>query len=149
MAATISPDCQLGRDSRQSACSSMQSRSSWTQAPHQASTPVSWLLEPQILSLAILCRFQLRCVLMQPLVLKAGQAVQGSLRLTAHNQQSYDLYLDLTAPPLTPGAAPQQVRPLPGGNAVALLQCKQHACWAHVALACMPPFLPLVPEHRG
>ena len=48
-------------------------------------------------------------MLMQPLLLKAGQAVQGSLRLAAHNQQSYDLYLDLTAPPLTPGADPQQV----------------------------------------
>ena len=55
------------------------------------------------------CRFQLRCVLMQPLLLAAGQAVRGSLRCTAHNQQSYDLHLTLTAPPLTPGGPPQQV----------------------------------------
>ena len=57
------------------------------------------------------CRFQLRCVMMQPLELRTGQAVKGSLRLVAHNQQSYDLHLTLTAPPLTQGGPPQQVLP--------------------------------------
>ena len=143
--------CQMSRDgrARQAASSSMQSHSLDTGYPTSKMSASACCLVLKDLSLANRCRFQLRCVLMQPLVLKAGQAVQGSLRLTAHNQQSYDLYLDLTAPPLTPGAAPQQVRPLPGGNVVALLQCKQHACCAHVALACMPPFLPLVPQHCG
>ena len=46
---------------------------------------------------------------MQPLELRAGESVRGSLRLVAHNQQSYDLHLSLSAPPLAEGGPPQQV----------------------------------------
>lgn len=36
--------------------------------------------------------------------------VTGMLHLVAHERQSYDVYLILTAPPLQPGFPPQQVR---------------------------------------
>lgn len=53
--------------------------------------------------------FQLRCVLQQPLtVQRAGQTVHGTLRLVAHDRQSYDVFLTLRAPPLGPGQPPQE-----------------------------------------
>ena len=55
-------------------------------------------------------RFQLRCVLEQPLVVAQGAMVRGELRLTAHSRQSYDVHLTLTAPPFQPGMPPQTVR---------------------------------------
>ena len=55
-------------------------------------------------------RFQLRCVLEQPLVVAQGAVVRGELRLTAHSRQSYDVHLTLTAPPFRPGMPPQTVR---------------------------------------
>lgn len=55
------------------------------------------------------CRFQLRCVLEQPLVVAQGAVVRGELRLTAHSRQSYDVHLTLTAPPFQPGMPPQTV----------------------------------------
>ena len=55
-------------------------------------------------------RFQLRCVLEQPLVVAQGATVHGELRLTAHSRQSYDVHLTLTAPPFQPGMPPQTVR---------------------------------------
>ncbi len=55
-------------------------------------------------------RFQLRCVLEQPLVVAQGAVVRGELRLTAHSRQSYDVHLTLTAPPFQPGMPPQTVR---------------------------------------
>lgn len=56
------------------------------------------------------CRFQLRCVLEQPLLVAPGGRVTGTLRLTAHSRQSYDVHLMLTAAPYQPGMPPQTVR---------------------------------------
>jgi histone-arginine methyltransferase CARM1 len=54
-------------------------------------------------------RFQLRCVLAQPLVVLAPNTVlRGSLSLVAHERQSYTVHVTLTAPPLQPGGPPQQ-----------------------------------------
>ena len=55
------------------------------------------------------CRFQLRCLLGQPLTVAAGGVVTGELRLVAHKRQSYDVHLTLSAPPLLPGDSPQTV----------------------------------------
>ena len=55
------------------------------------------------------CRFQLRCLLGQPLTVAAGGVVTGELRLVAHKRQSYDVHLTLSAPPLLPGDPPQMV----------------------------------------
>ncbi|XP_048497405.1 probable histone-arginine methyltransferase 1.3 [Beta vulgaris subsp. vulgaris] len=41
--------------------------------------------------------YQLRCVLSQPIYVMAGQEITGSLRMVAHNNQSYTLYLTLSA----------------------------------------------------
>lgn len=41
--------------------------------------------------------YQLRCVLSQPIYVMAGQEITGSLRMVAHNAQSYTLYLTLSA----------------------------------------------------
>lgn len=54
------------------------------------------------------CRFQLRCLLEQPVVVaQPGATVSGELRLVAHSRQSYDVHVTLRAPPLTPGGPPQ------------------------------------------
>lgn len=55
------------------------------------------------------CRFQLRCLTETPLHVQQGQVISGQLRLVAHNRQSYDVFVDLTAPPLHPGQLPQKV----------------------------------------
>ena len=55
------------------------------------------------------CRFQLRCLLGQPLTVAAGGVVTGELRLAAHKRQSYDVHLTLSAPPLLPGDSAQTV----------------------------------------
>ena len=53
-------------------------------------------------------RFQLRCLLEQPVIVaQPGATVSGELRLVAHNRQSYDVHVALRAPPLTPGGPPQ------------------------------------------
>lgn len=44
-----------------------------------------------------------------PLHVQQGQVITGELRLAAHNRQSYDVFVTLTAPPLHPGQPPQQV----------------------------------------
>lgn len=41
--------------------------------------------------------YQLRCVLSQPIYVMAGQEITGHLRMVAHNNQSYTLYLTLSA----------------------------------------------------
>ena len=43
-----------------------------------------------------LYRFQLRCVLEQPIMVSRGQSISGELRLVAHSRQSYDVHLKLT-----------------------------------------------------
>jgi len=48
-------------------------------------------------------RFQLRCVLSQPLTVYPGADVHGELRLVAHKRQSYDITLQLTVPSLAAG----------------------------------------------
>jgi hypothetical protein len=54
--------------------------------------------------------FQLRCVLQQPLVvLTPNSRLSGCLRLVAHERQSYDIHLELEAPPIGPGMPPQKV----------------------------------------
>lgn len=54
-------------------------------------------------------RFQLRCVLEQPLVSRVGGIVSGELRLEAHERQSYDVHLTLQVPSVARGQPPQQV----------------------------------------
>jgi histone-arginine methyltransferase CARM1 len=55
--------------------------------------------------------FQLRCVLQQPVMVLAPQTrITGTLRLVAHERQSYDVLLELEGPPLHPSAPPQKVR---------------------------------------
>jgi hypothetical protein len=57
--------------------------------------------------------FQLRCVLQQPLVvLTPNSRLTGCLRLVAHERQSYDIHLELEAPPVGPGMPAQKVRVL-------------------------------------
>ncbi|KAK9808329.1 hypothetical protein WJX73_002343 [Symbiochloris irregularis] len=51
--------------------------------------------------------FQLRCILQQPLAVQAGAIVSGSMRMVAHDRQSYDIYLILQAPATQPGLPPQ------------------------------------------
>jgi histone-arginine methyltransferase CARM1 len=54
--------------------------------------------------------FQLRCVLQQPLVvLTPNSRLTGCLRLVAHERQSYDIHLELEAPPVGPGMPAQKV----------------------------------------
>lgn len=52
--------------------------------------------------------FQLRCLMETPLHVQPGQVITGELRLAAHNRQSYDVFVNLTAPPLHPGQLPQK-----------------------------------------
>ncbi|DBA90994.1 TPA: hypothetical protein ACH3X2_004201 [Trebouxia sp. C0005] len=52
--------------------------------------------------------FQLRCLMETPLHVQQGQVITGELRLAAHNRQSYDVFVDLAAPPLHPGQLPQK-----------------------------------------
>jgi len=69
------------------------------------------LSDGQHASDAVGCRFQLRCLMETPLHVQQGQVITGQLRLAAHNRQSYDVFVDLTAPPLHPGQLPQKVLP--------------------------------------
>ncbi|KAG6617953.1 hypothetical protein I3842_Q139900 [Carya illinoinensis] len=48
--------------------------------------------------------YQLRCVLSQPIYVMAGQEITGRLHMTAHNAQSYTIYLTLSAKMWGPGA---------------------------------------------
>lgn len=65
--------------------------------------------------------FQLRCVLQQPLVvLSPNSKLSGCLHLVAHERQSYDIHLELQAPPIGPGMPVQQVRPV---TSIRLLVC--------------------------
>eukprot|EP00884_Botryococcus_braunii_P002684 jgi/Botrbrau1/12416/Bobra.0229s0012.1 len=52
--------------------------------------------------------FQLRCVLAEPLQVWPGCVLTGEFRLEAHNRQSYDIFLNLMAPPVVQGGPPQQ-----------------------------------------
>eukprot|EP00775_Hariotina_reticulata_P011763 gene11763-11908_t len=53
--------------------------------------------------------FQLRCCLQQPLLLLTPNTrLTGTLRLLAHERQSYDVHLELVAPPISPGMPVQQ-----------------------------------------
>lgn len=87
-----------------------------------------------------------------PLHVQQGQVITGELRLAAHNRQSYDVFVTLTAPPLHPGQPPQQVHlpamyPFTGGCLVHTLKPCHHsladmhlsrvgtvACVAHTAI---------------
>ncbi len=69
------------------------------------------LSDGQHATVAVRCRFQLRCLMETPLHVQQGQVITGELRLAAHNRQSYDVFVDLTAPPLHPGQLPQKVLP--------------------------------------
>lgn len=40
--------------------------------------------------------YQLRCVLVQPLYVMAGQEITGKLHMVAHTAQSYTMYLTLS-----------------------------------------------------
>ena len=72
-----------------------------------------------------------------PLHVQQGQIITGELRLAAHNRQSYDVFVTLSAPPLHPGQPPQQVHtlaalPSNGGPAASMVQ----ACEFSVMTAC-------------
>ncbi len=69
------------------------------------------LSDGQHATVAVGCRFQLRCLMETPLHVQQGQVMTGELRLAAHNRQSYDVFVNLTAPPLHPGQLPQKVLP--------------------------------------
>ena len=91
------------------------------------------------------CRFQLRCLLGQPLTVAAGGVVTGELRLVAHKRQSYDVHLTLSAPPLLPGDSPQTVLARCGTCSIrekhwCVLQ-KQQLYHVHLTLSA-PPLLP-------
>jgi hypothetical protein len=45
-------------------------------------------------------------------VLTPNSKVAGSLRLVAHERQSYDIHVELQAPPIGPGMPAQQVGPV-------------------------------------
>lgn len=60
-----------------------------------------------------------------PLHVQQGQVITGELRLAAHNRQSYDVFVTLTAPPLHPGQPPQQV--LLSATYPSVLGMQQHA----------------------
>lgn len=55
-------------------------------------------------------RFQLRCVLKVPIVvLQPNTLLQGSLRMIAHERQSYDVHVSLEGPPVQFGMPEQKV----------------------------------------
>ena len=88
-------------------------------------------------------RFQLRCVLEQPLVVGPGAVVSGELRLTAHSRQSYDVHLTLTAPPFQPGMPPQTVRStLTTACAIVLIAMHSLACSPFEAFEAFTTFGP-------
>lgn len=65
-----------------------------------------------------------------PLHVQQGQTITGELRLAAHNRQSYDVFVTLSAPPLHPGQPPQQVHPpaalpLNGGPSASMVQAHE------------------------
>lgn len=77
---------------------------------HQALTPAR--TPPSLPSFFPSSRFQLRCVLAQPIVVLQPNAIlRGSMRLVAHERQSYSVAITLTGPPLQPGGPLQQARP--------------------------------------
>eukprot|EP00955_Chlamydomonas_euryale_P050654 354622-Chlamydomonas_euryale.AAC.7 len=51
--------------------------------------------------------FQLRCVLKAPIQTFGPCSLTGTLRLVAHNHQSYTVFVELSGPPLQPGLPPQ------------------------------------------
>ncbi|KAJ9700059.1 hypothetical protein PVL29_005746 [Vitis rotundifolia] len=53
--------------------------------------------------------YQLRCVLLQPLYVMAGQEITGQLRLVAHNAQSYTIHLTMGVKMWGPGAEQGEV----------------------------------------
>eukprot|EP00877_Chromochloris_zofingiensis_P013474 jgi/Chrzof1/8380/Cz03g08130.t1 len=54
-------------------------------------------------------RFQLRCVLKVPIVvLQPNTLLQGSLRMIAHERQSYDVHVSLEGPPVQFGMPEQK-----------------------------------------
>lgn len=55
------------------------------------------------------CRFQLRCVMSQPLTVYPGAEVYGQLNLVAHARQSYDIISTLGVKSPNPQTADQQV----------------------------------------
>lgn len=70
------------------------------------------------------CRFQLRCLLKQPIQVSGpGATVTGMLRLVAHSRQSYDVHLTLQAPGLQPGQPPQVVGLGRAGMGAGLVAC--------------------------
>jgi hypothetical protein len=75
--------------------------------------------------------FQLRCCLQQPLVvLTPNTKLSGSMRLVAHARQSYDVHVELHAPPVAPGMAPQKVRCCRIlQNCVGVFVCLVHQRW--------------------
>lgn len=68
-----------------------------------------------------------------PLHVQQGQTITGELRLAAHNRQSYDVFVTLTAPPLHPGQPPQQVH-LPAH--VSLRWWPFDKCGGHIFSSC-------------
>ena len=91
-------------------------------------------------TVAVGCRFQLRCLMETPLHVQQGQVITGELRLAAHNRQSYDVFVDLTAPALHPGQLPQKVLHLHSlCTPSPLVHSCTHPlpCWLTHSLACL------------
>ena len=56
-----------------------------------------------------MCRFQLRCVMRQPLTVYPGAEVYATMRLEAHARQSYDIHATLGIKSIDPQGVDQQV----------------------------------------
>jgi len=79
----------------------------WFDVLFQGSTSQRWLSTAP--GMPTTHWFQLRCVLQQPImVLHPNTQLSGSLRLVAHERQSYDVFIELQGPPLQPGMEPQR-----------------------------------------
>ena len=72
-----------------------------------------------------MCRFQLRCVMRQPLTTYPGAEVYAAMRLEAHARQSYDIYATLGIKSIDPQGIDQQVL-LASSNCTRALQ--KHLC---------------------
>ena len=83
-----------------------------------------------------LCRFQLRCVMTQPLTVFPGAEVFGTLKLVAHPRQSYDIYATVGVKSMKPHAADQKVIPLKHTVYTSCLLCKVQKCaWTTMLIA--------------
>ena len=78
--------------------------------------------------------------------MQRGSIVTGELHLKAHNRQSYDIFLTLTAPPEQPDGEPQKVGPTSQQDVcVVCMQCTLSTAW----LLCCSNSLGLLPHTQA